>query len=49
MTDDERKTPRFDYEVEGKVYSRRAHVPAGATPARIPRRSKHRFVYHLKA
>lgn len=46
-TDQERKTPRFDYGVNGKIYSRRSHVPEGATIQRVPRVSKHRFVYYL--
>lgn len=47
-TDQERKTPRFDYAVAGKVYSRRSHVPDGASIERIPRVSKNRFIYRLK-
>ena len=49
-TDQERKTPRFDYSDAntGKRYSRRSHVPEGANIAKIPRVSKHRFVMHLK-
>jgi hypothetical protein len=46
-TDQERKTPRFDYSVNGKVYSRRAHVPSGALITRVPRVSKFRFVMWL--
>lgn len=48
-TDQERKTPRFDYAdaVTGKKYSRRGHVPEGVTIKRIPRISKHRFIYRL--
>jgi len=48
-TDDERKTPRFDYAdaVTGKKYSRRGHVPEGVTLTRVPRVSKPRFVYFL--
>lgn len=48
-TDQERKTPRFDYAdgATGKRYSRRGHVPAGAALVRIPRVSKHRFVMRL--
>ena len=48
-TDQERKTPRFDYADAdtGKRYSRRGHVPAGVGIIRIPRVSKHRFVYYL--
>ncbi len=48
-TDQERKTPRFDYEANGVVYSRRAHVPAGAEVRRVPRVSKHRFFLPLHA
>jgi hypothetical protein len=50
-TDQERKTPRFDYAdaVTGKRYSRRSHVPNTVQIARIPRISKHRFVYQLRA
>ncbi len=47
-TDQERKTPRFDYGVAGKTYSRRSHVPEGAKVIRIPRISKFRYVYYLK-
>lgn len=48
-TDQERKTPRFDYRdpTTGKVYSRKSHVPAGMPIERVPRVSKHRFVYRL--
>ena len=48
-TDQERKTPRFDYAdaATGKRYSRRGHVPEGVTIQRVPRVSKHRFVYRL--
>lgn len=48
-TDQERKTPRFDYAdaATGKRYSRRGHVPAGVSIKRIPRVSKHRFVYRM--
>lgn len=49
MTDDERKNPRFDYRVNGKMYSRKGHVPDGAVIERIPRVSKHRFFYRLEA
>lgn len=50
-TDDDRKTPRFDYAdaASGKRYSRRSHIPEGVAIARIPRVSKHRFVYRLAA
>jgi hypothetical protein len=46
-TDDERKSPRCDYAdaITGKKYSRRGHVPDGAVIKRVPRISKHRFVY----
>lgn len=48
-TDDERKTPRFDYgdARTGKRYSRRKHVPADAEIVRYPRVSKPRFVVRL--
>ena len=48
-TDDDRKTPRFDYAdaATGKRYSRKGHVPEGATIKKIPRVSKHRFIYRL--
>ncbi len=46
-TDQERKTPRFDYSVGGKVYSRKAHVPTGSVIVRVPRVSKPRFVFWL--
>jgi len=57
-TDQERKTPRFDYLTEGSgehlfgvadpiKYGRKAHVPAGAAVERIARVSKWRFVYWL--
>lgn len=48
-TDQERKTPRFDYRVAGKMYSRCAHVPDGAQVVRVPRVSKFRFVYFFDA
>jgi len=50
-TDQERKTPRFDYAdaVTGKKYSRRGHVPDGVTIVRVPRVSKYRFVYRIRA
>ena len=49
-TDQERKTPRFDYvhPVTGKRYSRRSHVPPDVAPVRVPRVSKHRFVLGLQ-
>ena len=48
-TDQERKTPRFDYEdpETGKHYSRRSHVPTCIVPVRVPRTSKFRYVYWL--
>jgi hypothetical protein len=46
-TDEERKTPRFDYAVGPKLYSRRSHVPLGSVITRVPRVSKFRYVYHL--
>lgn len=48
-TDDERKTPRFDYaDAEtGKRYSRKGHIPEGTVIKRIPRVSKFRFLYRL--
>lgn len=53
-TDDERKTPRFDYHAEddawfsdGVRYSRKAHVPKGCSTAWVPRVSKFRFVLAL--
>lgn len=42
-TDEGRSTPRFDYEVNGRHYSRRSHVPDIDTATRVPRVSKHRF------
>lgn len=50
-TDQERKTPRFDYvdAHTGKKYSRRGHVPKGIEIKRVPRISKHRFIYRLVA
>ena len=50
-TDDERKTPRFDYAcaVTGKKFSRRKHIPQGVDFVRVPRVSKYRFVYDLVA
>ena len=48
-TDDERKTPRFDYAcaLTGKKYSRKGHVPPGTELVRVARVSKHRFYYCL--
>lgn len=49
-TDQERKTPRFDYvdTRTGKHYSRQGHLPEGAIVAHVPRVSKFRYVYYLK-
>ena len=47
MTDDGRKSPRCDYEWQGRVYSRRSHVPEGVKPNLVPRVRKHRFFYDL--
>ena len=48
-TDDERKSPRFDYAdaTTGKKYGRSAHIPDGAQLIRVPRVSKYRYVYRL--
>jgi hypothetical protein len=48
-TDQDRKTPRFDYAcaASGKKFSRRKHIPAGTDFVRVPRISKHRFTYDL--
>lgn len=46
-TDQERKTPRFDYRIGAKMYSRRSHVPEGFEITRVPRISKFRYVYRL--
>ena len=50
MTDEGRKTPRFDYAdaLTGKKYSRRGHVPLGTEIVRVPRISKHRYIYRLR-
>lgn len=49
-TDDERKTPRFDYAdaLTGRKYSRRGHVPDGVEIIRVPRVSKWRFLKRLR-
>ena len=49
-TDQERKTPRFDYvdARNGKRYSRRSHVPDDAVLTRIARVSKARWIYYLR-
>jgi len=48
-TDDDRKTPRFDYADanSGKKYSRASHIPIGTDIKRVPRVSKWRFIYSL--
>lgn len=48
-TDDERKTPRFDYACAktGKKFSRQGHIPPGTEIVRVRRVSKHRFFYRL--
>lgn len=48
-TDDDRRSPRCDYAdaVTGQRYSRRNHAPEGRPIVRVPRVSKHRFVYFL--
>ena len=48
-TDQERKTPRFDYAdaITGRKYSRRSHVPPDVKIARVPRVSKFRYFYDL--
>jgi hypothetical protein len=47
QTDDERKTPRFDYLCDGRHYSRRSHLPEGEPYERVPRVSKARYVLDL--
>jgi hypothetical protein len=49
-TDDERKTPRFDYvcKTTGKKFGRRGHVPPGTELIRVPRISKARYVLYLR-
>jgi len=49
-TDQERKTPRFDYvnAATGHRYGRKGHVPIGVEIKRIPRASKYRFIYRLR-
>ena len=48
-TDQERKTPRFDYAANGKTYSRRSHVPESEVNrlVKVPRVSKARFYLAL--
>ena len=48
MTDEGRTTPRFDYRLGDKTFSRKAHVPAGADVERVPRVSKHRYVWRFR-
>lgn len=47
MTDSGRKTPRCDYRVGDKMYSRKKHIPDGVDAERVPRVAKHRFIYRL--
>lgn len=47
MTDQERKSPRCDYVAGGRRFQRRTHIPEGLPFERIPRVSKHRFVYRF--
>lgn len=47
MTDEDRKTPRFDLVCEGKKYGRASHVPQGKAVERLPRSSKYRFIYRM--
>lgn len=55
-TDQERQTPRFDYEIsvdtlfgeQVKHFSRRSHVPNGIETRRAARVSKHRFIFWLR-
>ncbi len=48
-TDEDRKSPRVDYACAftGKKYSRKSHAPENTILNRIPRVSKHRFIYRL--
>lgn len=46
-TDEGRKTPRCDYKVGGRMFSRRSHIPQGIEFQRIPRVSKWRFIYWM--
>lgn len=47
MTDQERKSPRFDYVANGKRYGRRGHIPEGVPFTRVPRMPKNRYVYTI--
>lgn len=47
MTDDERVSPRKDYYVGAKKYSRKGHLPAGVAFERVARISKFRYIYRL--
>ncbi len=55
-TDQERRSPRFDYTSKyetlfgtfQKKYSRSSHVPENISVERLPRISKHRFVYWMR-
>jgi len=46
-TNEGRKTPRCDYEHDGKIYARKSHVPDGIVPNHIVRTVKNRFYYEL--
>ena len=48
-SDEGRMTPRFDHldPQTGKKYERRSRIPEGVQTVRLPRVSKHRFVYEL--
>jgi hypothetical protein len=48
-TDQDRKSPRFDLvcEASGKKFGRASHVPSGVAVKRLPRVSKHRFIYKI--
>lgn len=50
MTDEGRKTPRFDYQCAstGKVYTRKKHVPHGVEVERKYRNQKFRYIYWLR-
>jgi hypothetical protein len=48
-TDEERKSPRCDYvdARTGKKYGRKGNMPPDAVVSRVPRVSKHRFIFRL--
>ena len=48
VTDEGRKTPRFDYIYGGRRYSRKGHLPSGVGTERVPRVSKARFCLNLE-